>query len=65
MAPHERMWQDTLPEHEDVANAIAFLASDQAQTITGVLLPHRRRRTGRGSLAGNRLVPCWSSTSDP
>jgi NAD(P)-dependent dehydrogenase (short-subunit alcohol dehydrogenase family) len=28
-----------LPEPEDIADAIAFLASDQARTITGVLLP--------------------------
>jgi NAD(P)-dependent dehydrogenase (short-subunit alcohol dehydrogenase family) len=29
----------TLPEPEDIANAIAFLCSEQAATITGVLLP--------------------------
>lgn len=29
----------TLPEPSDIANAIAFLASDQARTITGILLP--------------------------
>lgn len=30
---------DRLPEPGDIANAIAFLCSDQAATITGVLLP--------------------------
>lgn len=30
---------DKLPEPSDIANAIAFLCSDQAATITGVLLP--------------------------
>lgn len=30
---------DKLPEPADIANAIAFLCSDQAATITGVLLP--------------------------
>lgn len=30
---------DKLPEPVDIANAIAFLCSDQAATITGVLLP--------------------------
>lgn len=30
---------DTLPEPSDIANAIAFLCSDQASAITGVLLP--------------------------
>jgi NAD(P)-dependent dehydrogenase (short-subunit alcohol dehydrogenase family) len=29
----------TLPEPKDVANAIAFLCSEQASAITGVLLP--------------------------
>lgn len=29
----------TLPEPKDIANAIAFLCSEQAATITGVLLP--------------------------
>jgi NAD(P)-dependent dehydrogenase (short-subunit alcohol dehydrogenase family) len=29
----------TLPEPADIADAIAFLASDQARTITGILLP--------------------------
>jgi len=28
-----------LPEPKDIANAIAFLCSEQAATITGVLLP--------------------------
>jgi NAD(P)-dependent dehydrogenase (short-subunit alcohol dehydrogenase family) len=30
---------DRLPKPEDIANAIAFLCSDQAATITGILLP--------------------------
>jgi NAD(P)-dependent dehydrogenase (short-subunit alcohol dehydrogenase family) len=30
---------DKLPEPSDIANAIAFLCSDQASAITGVLLP--------------------------
>lgn len=29
----------TLPEPDDIASAIAFLASDQARAITGILLP--------------------------
>ncbi len=28
-----------LPEPADIADAIAFLASDQAKAITGILLP--------------------------
>jgi NAD(P)-dependent dehydrogenase (short-subunit alcohol dehydrogenase family) len=30
---------DKLPEPKDIANAIAFLCSDQASSITGILLP--------------------------
>jgi len=30
---------DRLPEPSDIANAIAFLCSDQAAAITGILLP--------------------------
>jgi NAD(P)-dependent dehydrogenase (short-subunit alcohol dehydrogenase family) len=29
----------SLPEPGDIANAIAFLCSDQARSITGILLP--------------------------
>jgi NAD(P)-dependent dehydrogenase (short-subunit alcohol dehydrogenase family) len=28
-----------LPEPADIANAVAFLCSDQAKAITGILLP--------------------------
>ena len=34
----ERLWRRTGPP-EDIANAVAFLCSDEASFITGVLLP--------------------------
>ncbi|WPE24336.1 SDR family oxidoreductase [Shinella zoogloeoides] len=48
MAPHALPY---LPEPEDVAGAIAFLASDQAKAITGVLLP-----IDSGIIAGDAFV---------
>ena len=41
---------DRLPEPADIADAIAFLCSDQAKSITGILLPDRCRLAGRREL---------------
>lgn len=48
MAPHALPY---LPEPDDVADAIAFLASEQAKAITGILLP-----VDSGILAGDSFV---------
>ena len=41
----------------DVANAALFLASDEANFITGVALAGRRRRAGQDRVKGTRACP--------
>jgi NAD(P)-dependent dehydrogenase (short-subunit alcohol dehydrogenase family) len=49
MSVHALPW---LPEPKDIADGIAFLLSDQARAITGILLP-----IDSGMLTGTSYMP--------